>query len=203
MGIRKLSSSDWLIVSGIFILTLILFSFKNLSLQREYMEKAVDAEKRGELIRAIDYYERVVLAYTPVIGKSARAVRRLENLCSKLGVFDERLYCYETLRLAVRQIEWLFPRYKDVEARATGKIIEMKLSALKGERGDIGRDLVQDIVAQETHRFKPNPYWSLLASLSLLGWIGSVPAWILLRKKILIGVGILSYTLWLLSLYMA
>ncbi len=187
-----------LIYIGLLVGLLFLFALKNFMLQTHYIQKAKDAIQKREYIKAIDYYERVVLAYLPLVGYSDEAIGAIRDMCPKLSIPDEKLYCYETLRVDARQVESFYKPYQKEVELATREIIEIK----SREFGKNSKTL-KAIKTQETHTWNTHTLWGFMVPLSLLTWVGSTLAWIWRREKKFILVSVAGYALWLVSLYLA
>lgn len=177
---------------------------KNYRLQQDFFEKGVMYENEHKLIPAVDAYERVILAYIPFSSYNQEAIDKILLICDKLNSYD-KLYCYETLRSALFQIQSFYQPYGELKEKITNKIIDLRTDLyiadlkLENKKEEIHK-VMEEITKKE---FNPDKFWSFLVPICLLGWIFSIMAGIWYRKPYFYGLGIVFFSLWLISLYMA
>ena len=194
----------------LFLAIFIFFIIKNLIYQ--YMHYNAAKEKEG--LDKVKAYEKVVLSYVPLSPIGSKAVSDLYLYCYTFQNNHEKLYCLETLRASIYQIQNPITRpYIDYLEKVNPEIA--KLRALESINWEFNNYKMEDYdklyKAQMeilTYDNKPSDFWSFVVIISLLGWISSVLLLILRsysKKHILLyfGMFLLFFTLWVAGLYKA
>ncbi len=192
------------------LLVLVIFStvfliWKNINIQREFYEKGVVYKNENRLILAIDSFEKVLLAYVPFSPYNIKSFNEIMKICKRLDSY-EKLYCLETLKTDIFQIQSFYQPFEEEKNKLTEEIIllrtnlyaeDFKISNLK----DIEKlkDTMREITTKE---FSPNKFWGFIVPVSLLGWISFTIAGIWFGKKYFIG-AFAFFVLWIIALYMA
>ena len=195
------------VYAGLVLLSVMFLSliYKNYNLQKDFYEKGNSLKQENKLIPAIDAYERVILAYIPLSPYNDKAISEIQILCNKLISYD-RLYCLETLKAALFQIQSFYQPYSRLREKTTEEIIRLRTQLYMKDL-NIPQDKEEEIfsIMDEITRkeFNPDKFWSFLVPVTLIGWIGLVIAGIWYRKVYyFLGAGI-SFIIWIISLYMA
>jgi hypothetical protein len=188
----------------------ITFLAKNLYYQNRYYNSA----KQQDGIAKVKAYERVILSYVPLSSLGSKAVEELYIYCHTFKKDDERLYCLETLRTSIYQIQNPITRpYVDYLEKINPEIA--KLRALESINWEFNNYTMADYeklynVQMQVLNYdnKPSDFWSFIVVLSLIGWISSVLLFIWKandRKQILLYslMFVAFFSLWIVSLYKA
>jgi hypothetical protein len=189
---------------------LITFLAKNLYYQNRYY----NAAKQQDGIAKVKAYEKVILSYVPFSPIGSKAVEELYLYCHTFKKDDERLYCLETLRTSIYQIQNPITRpYTKYLEKINPEIA--KLRALESINWEFNNYTMADYEKLYNSQMqvlnydnKPSDFWSFIVVLSLIGWISSVLLFIWKandRKQILIYslTFIAFFSLWIVSLYKA
>ncbi len=181
----------------IFTVLILAFFVKNIFYQYKNFSKAENSYKNGEFIQAIDYYERVILAYTPFSKIVNESVKNLKNICVNTDDSFIKLYCYETLKSSLFQIRSFYQPYRDDLNFAINQ------SAIIKAHNDA--NFTKEYLSLDKFNRTPNTFWSLLSILSFLGII--IFLYYLIQKNrinlISLGFILILTVIWLISLYMA
>jgi hypothetical protein len=189
---------------------LLTFLVKNLYYQNRYYNSA----KQQDGIPKVKAYEKVILSYVPLSPLGSKAVEELYIYCHTFKKDDERLYCLETLRTSIYQIQNPITRpYVDYLEKINPEIA--KLRALESINWEFNNYTMTDYeklynVQMQVLNYdnKPSDFWSFIVVLSLIGWISSVLLFIWKandRKQILLYslMFVAFFSLWIVSLYKA
>jgi len=189
---------------------LIAFLAKNLYYQDRYYNTA----KQQDGIVKVKAYERVILSYVPFSPLGSKAVEELYLYCHTFKKDDERLYCLETLRTSIYQIQNPITRpYTEYLEKINPEIA--KLRALESINWEFNNYTMADYEKLYNAQMqvlnydnKPSDFWSFIVVLSLIGWISSVLLFIWKandKKQILLYslMFIAFFSLWIVSLYKA
>jgi hypothetical protein len=189
---------------------LIAFLVKNLYYQNRYYNTA----KQQDRIAKVKAYERVILSYVPFSPLGSKAVEELYIYCHTFKKDDERLYCLETLRSSIYQIQNPITRpYTEYLEKIDPEIA--KLRALESINWKFNNYTMADYEKLYNAQMqvlnydnKPSDFWSFIVVLSLIGWISSVLLFIWKandKKQILLYslMFIAFFSLWIVSLYKA
>jgi hypothetical protein len=189
---------------------LIAFLVKNLYYQDRYYNTA----KQQDGIAKVKAYEKVILSYVPFSPLGSKAVEELYIYCHTFKKDDERLYCLETLRTSIYQIQNPITRpYIEYLEKINPEIA--KLRALESINWEYSSYTMADYEKLYNAQMqvlnydnKPSDFWSFIVVLSLIGWISSVLLFIWKAnntKQILLYslMFIAFFSLWIVSLYKA
>jgi hypothetical protein len=189
---------------------LIAFLVKNLYYQNRYYNSA----KQQDGIAKVKAYERVILSYVPFSPLGSKAVEELYLCCHTFKKDDERLYCLETLRSGIHQIQNPITRpYTEYLEKINPKIA--KLRALESINWEYSSYTMADYeklynIQMQILNYdnKPSDFWSFIVVLSLIGWISSVLLliWKVNDKKQILLYSLMFiafFSLWIVSLYKA
>jgi len=195
------------------ILLIVIFLFfiiKNLFYQYRYYNYA----KQHEGLAKVKAYEKVILSYVPFSPLGSKAVEELYLYCHTFKKYDERLYCLETLRTSIYQIQNPITRpYAEYLEKINPEIA--KLRALESINWEYSSYTMADYEKLYNAQMqilnydnKPSDFWSFIVVLSLIGWISSVLLFIWKannKKQILLYslMFIAFFSLWIVSLYKA
>ncbi|WP_299230003.1 hypothetical protein [Sulfurihydrogenibium sp.] len=195
------------------ILLIVIFLFfiiKNLI----YQYKHYNSAKQQEGLEKVKAYEKVILSYVPLSPIGSKAVEELYIYCHTFKKDDERLYCLETLRTSIYQIQNPITRpYVEYLEKINPEIA--KLRALESINWEFNNYTMADYeklynVQMQVLNYdnKPSDFWSFIVVLSLIGWISSVLLFIWKannRKQILLYslMFVAFFSLWIVSLYKA
>ncbi|ACD66628.1 hypothetical protein SYO3AOP1_1009 [Sulfurihydrogenibium sp. YO3AOP1] len=195
------------------ILLIVIFLFfiiKNLI----YQYKHYNSAKQQDGIAKVKAYEKVILSYVPFSPLGSKAVEELYLYCHTFKKDDERLYCLETLRTSIYQIQNPITRpYTEYLEKINPEIA--KLRALESINWEFNNYTMADYKKLYNAQMqvlnydnKPSDFWSLIVVLSLIGWISSVLLFIWKannKKQILLYslIFIVFFSLWIVSLYKA
>ena len=184
---------------------MISFAYKNINIQKEFYKKGLEYEKNNLLIPAIDAYERVILAYVPLSPYNRKALDKILYICERLDSYD-KLYCYETVKASLFQIQSFYQPFENIKDEVFEKIVNLRtelyaadLQLSEDEKSKI-RPIMEEIAKKE---FNPDKFWAFIAPVSLISWISFVIAGIWYRKLYFYLGFILSFVIWVVSLYMA
>jgi hypothetical protein len=188
----------------------ITFLAKNLYYQNRYYNTA----KQQDGIAKVKAYEKVILSYVPLSPLGSKAVEELYLYCHTFKKDDERLYCLETLRTSIYQIQNPITRpYTEYLEKINPEIA--KLRALESINWEFNNYTMADYEKLYNAQMqvlnydnKPSDFWSFIVVLSLIGWISSVLLFIWKandRKQILLYslMFVAFFSLWIVSLYKA
>jgi hypothetical protein len=189
---------------------LIAFLVKNLYYQNRYYNTA----KQQDGIAKVKAYERVILSYVPFSPLGSKAVEELYLYCHTFKKDDERLYCLETFRSSIYQIQNPITRpYTEYLEKINPEIA--KLRALESINWEFNNYAMADYEKLYNAQMqvlnydnKPSDFWSFIVVLSLIGWISAVLLFIWKandKKQILLYslMFIAFFSLWIVSLYKA
>jgi hypothetical protein len=189
---------------------LITFLTKNLYYQNRYYNTA----KQQDGIAKVKAYEKVILSYVPLSPLDSKAVEELYLYCHTFKKDDERLYCLETLRSSIYQIQNPITRpYTEYLEKINPEIA--KLRALESINWEYSNYTMADYEKLYNAQMqvlnydnKPSDFWSFIVVLSLIGWISAVLLFIWKandKKQILLYslMFIAFFSLWIVSLYKA
>jgi hypothetical protein len=195
------------------ILLIVIFLFfiiKNLFYQYRHYNFA----KQQEGLDKVKAYEKVILSYVPFSPLGSKAVEELYLYCHTFKKDDERLYCLETLRTSIYQIQNPITRpYVEYLKKINPEIA--KLRALESINWEFNNYTMADYEKLYNAQMqvlnydnKPSDFWSFIVVLSLIGWISAVLLFIWKgndRKQILLYslMFIAFFSLWIVSLYKA
>jgi len=195
------------------ILLIIIFLFfviKNLI----YQYKHYNSAKQQEGLAKVKAYERVILSYVPFSPLGSKAVEELYLYCHTFKKDDEKLYCLETIRASIYQIQNPITRpYAEYLEKINPEIA--KLRALESINWEFNNYTMADYeklynVQMQVLNYdnKPSNFWSFIVVLSLIGWISSVLLFIWKannKKQTLLYslMFIAFFSLWIVSLYKA
>jgi len=188
----------------------ITFLAKNLYYQNRYYNSA----KQQDGIAKVKAYERVILSYVPFSPLGSKAVEELYLYCHTFKKDDEKLYCLETIRASIYQIQNPITRpYAEYLEKINPEIA--KLRALESINWEFNNYTMADYeklynVQMQVLNYdnKPSNFWSFIVVLSLIGWISSVLLFIWKannKKQTLLYslMFIAFFSLWIVSLYKA
>jgi len=198
---------------AILVITL-LFCLKLFINQKNFIS---EAKNTNNPIKAIRYYERVILSYIPFSPYNKGAIKGILGKCKSLEDTEQKLYCYETLRSDLYQIKSFYQPYKEEIEKLEPLIAELKSKQMiQWKYNNFSEKDYQSLYNYHIKILRydasPSVMWSIISVFSLLGWIGSVFLIIfkglgrLLNKRyLLIGfiTFIIFFVLWVLSLYLA
>jgi hypothetical protein len=194
----------------LFIIIVSFFIIKNLIYQYKHYYSA----KQQEGLEKVKAYEKVILSYVPLSPIGSKAVEELYLYCHTFKKDDERLYCLETLRSSIFQIQNPITRpYAEYLKKINPEIA--KLRALESINWEFNNYTMADYEKLYNAQMqvlnydnKPSDFWSFIVVLSLIGWISSVLLFIWKandKKQILLYslMFIAFFSLWIVSLYKA
>ncbi|WP_353684106.1 hypothetical protein V4D30_09555 [Thermodesulfovibrio sp. 3907-1M] len=199
----------------ILILIMLLIFYLRLFLQqKDFMNKA---KHSNDSIKAITYYERVILSYIPFSPYSREAVNGILEKCKKTGDDEQKLYCYETLRSALYQVRSFYQPYREEIKKLEPLIAELKTyEMIQWKYNNLSEKDYQRLynynIEIMQYDSSPSVFWSMVSVLSLFAWICSVCFIILkglktpINKRYLLwGLTgfILFFSLWIIGLYNA
>ncbi|WP_460180876.1 hypothetical protein [Thermodesulfovibrio sp. TK110] len=197
------------------VLTMLLIFYLRLLLQQK--EFITQAKQTDSPIKAITYYERVILSYIPLSPYNREAVDGILEQCKKVNDQEQKLYCYETLRSALYQVRSFYQPYKEEIKRVEPLIAELKTyEMIQWKYNNFSKKDYQRLYNYhiEILRYDGSPslLWSMVCVFSLFAWIGCVCLMVFkgfetpLNKRYLIwGFAgfVLFFSLWIIGLYSA
>jgi hypothetical protein len=197
----------------VLLLTVMLIAFlaKNLYYQNRYYNTA----KQQDGIAKVKAYERAILSYAPFSPLGSKAVEELHLYCHTFKKDNEKLYCIETLRSSIYQIQDPITRPPYIEYLEKINPEVAKLRALESINWEYSSYTMADYeklysIQMQILNYdnKPSDFWSFIVVLSLIGWISSVLLFIWKandKKQILLYslMFIAFFSLWIVSLYKA
>jgi tetratricopeptide (TPR) repeat protein len=193
-------------VSALILILLIIFLSKNLVYQFKNYSLAKEYQSKGDMYQAIDYYERVILAYTPLSPVINNSVDNLLNICYKANDQELKLYCLETLRSSLIQTKSFYQPYYELLEKLNIDTAELRTEIITKNYQITNKKEIynQQLNIIKFNRF-PDTFWSFLSILALIGWISMVFYTILKPEKTLIRWIVISifYILWAYGLYKA
>lgn len=181
----------------IFTALIVAFFVKNILYQYKNFSEAENNYKNGEVIQAIDNYERVILAYTLFSKLVNESIKNLKTICANTDDNFIKIYCYETLKSSLFQIRSFYQPYKDDLNFAITQ------SAIIKANNDV--KLTKEYLNLDKFDRAPNTFWSLISIASFASIIIFLYYMIQKNRINLLSLGfiLILTTVWLISLYMA
>ncbi len=204
------------IVSLSFILFTIFIIFIQLYHQHDFYNKAVNLEKEGKTIFAIDYYGYTITCYTPFSSYINKAKDRLLIIGEKFykdGKLYKALFAYEILRSSWFQTRSFYQPGEKIIEQLNPTIAKIKVEILQKE-GRLNSPAEAEYQRQLYMLNKtsfPSTVGSFILTFSFLSWIVSTILLIvkgfneqLPNKKLILKFGIsatIFFTVWVISLF--
>lgn len=192
-----------ILVISILAILLFLTVSRAVLTQRQYIKIA--ELKSG--LEAIKAYEKVLLFYVPFSYYNDRAVNGILEICKVLDAYEEKLYCYETVRSSLLQIKSFYQPYSEVLKDVNSKIAYLRASLyLRRDNLYSANDFNKLYMLQLNllnYDNSPSTSWSFISVVSLMFWIGFVIYGIYVNAILGILGFLTFFILWMVGLYMA
>ncbi|WP_353685906.1 hypothetical protein [Thermodesulfovibrio sp. 3462-1] len=196
----------------LFIMLLILYLRLFLQ-QKDFIN---EAKQTNSPVKAISYYERVILSYIPLSPYNREAVNGILEQCKKIDN-EQKLYCYETLRSALYQVRSFYQPYREEIKRLEPLIAEIKThEMIQWKYNNLSERDYQRLYNYNIEILRydgsPSVFWSMVSVLSLFAWICSICFIIfkgfktpINKRYLLWGLTgfIVFFSLWIIGLYNA
>ncbi len=193
---------------SIFIIVLLIAALRVILTEKHYIEKANSFYKDHRYLEAVFNYGKALHFYLPFSPYNREAVNMLLELSK---IFEKRhqttweLYSLETLRSSLYATRSFYLPFKKLIPKLDDTIASIKAhQMIKSGYLKSFPETKKELLNIMYKNLSPNPFWSLLAVLSLLGWILSILAIIWTNKKTLFIITyILSFAAFVFSLLLA
>ncbi|MBW2028495.1 MAG: hypothetical protein JRH06_13860 [Deltaproteobacteria bacterium] len=142
--------------------------------------------RQGNHIRAITYFDRSLHWYTPLnpyVRKSAERLWEIGNKAEETGDTKLALIAYRSIRSGFYAASHFITPYKDWIERAEAKIED--LASTDREQKGVPKDVLDlaDRIREDQRADSPDVFWTVILEIGLLGWIGTIIAFILVPLK--------------------
>jgi len=123
--------------------------------------------QEGKTIRAVTFFDRSIHWYAPLNPYVERSARRLWQIGSEAEKKNDvvmALIAYRTIRRGFHGTEWFCSPGREWIEKSNAKI-----DALLGKQKGASEAKERRVIYPP-----PDPYWSLVVELGLLGWLGTM-----------------------------
>ena len=145
--------------------------------EREY-RRALDREGVGELMAAVQSYERSIRWYLPgayYVRESVKRLLALAQRMEKAGDIDRALDIYRYLRSSLYAIRSTYQPYREII-----RLCDERITAIMLERGDwpprnLSRAERERMIREALQKnYDPSVFWTLLSAVFFTGWLAGV-----------------------------